>query len=101
MIFSNFVFGGQSNDIIAEIIKLKKRMEDVEGTVVRVVEREEKTEKKVDAAMNKIDEKLDLLVGKIVDLNTVIGEVKSNIKNQTEDMKNQFGAVDKKMMKIE
>ena len=48
MFLSNSVFGGQSNDIISEIIKLKKRMENVEGTVVRVVEREEKSEKKVD-----------------------------------------------------
>ena len=70
VMFFNSVFGGESNDIIGEIIKLKKRMENVEGTVVRVVEREEKTEKKVDVAMNKIDEKLDLLVGKVIDLNT-------------------------------
>ena len=96
MLLFNFVFGGQSNDIVDEIHKLQNRMGSMEGEVKRISEREEKTGQKVDSAMNQIDEKLSMLVGKMAELSTDIrtqnGEMKKDIgelKHQNAEIKNQ------------
>ena len=80
---------------VKEIASLQDRMDSVEGKVWRISQREEKTEKKVDSAINKMGRKLDLLVGKTNELDAQSGESKKEIAQ----LKTKSGEMDPEVKK--